>query len=118
MSTTPESPRSRLVGAWVAVALTPVFVAAGLVIAYALEGWVAPDLTGSQRSLTSDLLGAVVVLVLTAVPAAVCWRWARSVEAAGGSGAALPRRVAAAAVLLVAAFLVVQLVRNGMQGLY
>ena len=51
------------------MALVPVMFLVALLLAYALEGAVAPDLVGDDRSPAADLVAGVLVVVPTVVAA-------------------------------------------------
>ncbi|WP_278237318.1 hypothetical protein [Isoptericola sp. AK164] len=109
---------SRTVGAWVAAALVLVGFLLGLVLSYVLEGVLAGSTVGDERSLTADLVGALLTIVLVLVPASVAWRQGRRAETDGDPRGAYPRLVGAVLGGLGIAVVVVQLVVNASSGAY
>lgn len=96
----------------------PVLFVVALLVSYVVEGAVAGDLTGSDRSLAADLLSVVAVVVLTAIPAGAAWHWGRSAELSGDGRGVVPRRIAGALAVLAVVFVLVQLVMNIVQNRY
>lgn len=102
--------------AWLMAALVPVMFVVGLLAAYAIEGVVAPDTEGNQRSLVSDLLGAIVTSVLVLLPAVGAWRRGSHAESLGYTSA--PRLLAAALAAVAEVVVVAQVVLNASAGRY
>ena len=104
--------------AWAGVVLVPVMFLVGLVVAYVLEGVVAGDTVGDERSLAADLLGVVVVALLVVVPAVWARRSGRRAETDGDPRGRTPAVLGPGLAALAIAFVLVQVVLNASRGTY
>ncbi|KAB7746280.1 hypothetical protein GA707_01825 [Nostocoides sp. F2B08] len=119
MSTAPAP--DRLSGstraAWLWLAVAPLFVLVGLVAGYAIGGLVGPDTTGTERSLLSDLVTGIVVLVIWLAPLVMARRSAHA--AADNPRAGLAMRLATVLAAGMVLLVIGAIVWNGLvEGAY
>jgi hypothetical protein len=118
MTTVDRQARAWVARAWIATTLVAVGFVAGLIAAYVIEGFVAGATVGDQRSLASDLLGWVAILVLVGVPGVAAWRAGRRAERAGDSRGKIPRLVGSGLAVIAILVFAVQILVNASRGLY
>ncbi|WP_418276965.1 hypothetical protein ACNHYB_03340 [Isoptericola jiangsuensis] len=109
---------STTAAAWVAVVAVPVMFVIGLGGAYVIEGLVAPDLMGDDRSFLADLLGAILIIVLVLVPGMLAWRLGGRALRQGDQRGGVPRVVGPALAAVAVLFVVVQMIVNAASGSY
>ena len=107
----PDTSSGSARAAWLWLAVAPLFVVVGLVAGYAVGGLVGPDTTGTERSLLSDLVTGIVVLVIWLAPLVMARRSAHA--AADNPRADLPTQLATVLAVGMVLLVIGAIVWNG-----